>query len=106
MLGQGLPFPADKYDRYRRSSAPVTDADGTISLFEMQADFAATRKALQAGLEALTTEELAAKAPFSPADDENETVGSLIAVLVFHESYHIGQLGVLRRLAGAAGAIK
>ncbi len=47
-----------------------------------------------------------AKAPFSPKDDENETVGSLLAGLAFHEAYHTGQLGILRRVSGADGAVK
>ncbi len=50
---------------------------------EIVADFASTQDALQVGLAALTGEKLVAKAPFSPGNDENETVGSLIAGLVF-----------------------
>ena len=61
---------------------------------------------LQAGLAGLTSDLLAAKAPFSPSQDEKETNGSLLAGLVFHEAYHNGQLGTLRRLSGAAGVIK
>jgi len=33
-------------------------------------------------------------------------VGSLLAALVFHESCHCGQLGVLRRLLGKDSVIK
>ena len=72
----------------------------------MLADFAATDEALQAGLVGLTAESMAAKAPFTPYDNDKETVGSLVAALVFHEGYHTGQLGTLRYLAGAEGAIK
>jgi uncharacterized damage-inducible protein DinB len=106
VLGQELPFEINKYDRYGRGSQPVTKAKGTIPLSEMLADFAATRDGLAAGLAALTRERLAEKAPFSPANNENETVGSLLAGLAFHESYHVGQLGVLRRLAEKDGALK
>ena len=107
VLGQKLPFPANKYDRYKRGSSAMTDEqEGTVPLSEIVVDFASTQDALQVGLAALTTEKLAAKAPFSPGNDENETVGSLMAGLVFHEGYHIGQLGVLRRMAGEEGAIK
>lgn len=106
VLGQEIPFAPDKYDRYKRYSEPVMEATGTVPLSEMLADFAATNEAVQAGVAALTPEVMSAKAPFSPFDDEKETVGSLAAGLVFHESYHIGQLGVLRRVVGAPGAIK
>ncbi len=39
-------------------------------------------------------------------NDEKETIGSLMAGMAFHEAYHCGQLGVLRRMAGAEGIIK
>jgi uncharacterized damage-inducible protein DinB len=106
VLGQESPFEADKYKRYVRGSSPVTKARGTIDLTEIQADFGTTRDALEAGLASLTPERLAEKAPFSPANNESETVGSLLAGLAFHESYHTGQLGVLRRLAGKEGGLK
>jgi hypothetical protein len=106
LLGQKLPFAEDKYARYERGSKPVTDSSGTIPLSVMVADFAATAEGLAAGLGGLTTEMLAAKAPFSPGDNPDETVGSLLAGLAFHEGYHTGQLGILRRLAGKEGIVK
>lgn len=48
----------------------------------------------------LTDERAAQKAPFSPSGNPDETVGSLMGVLVFHETYHVGQVGMMRRLAG------
>lgn len=106
VLGQALPFVADKYDRYRRGTEPIVAGAGTVPLSEMVNDFAATEAALQAGILALTPQVLASKAPFSPGNNDQETVGSLLAGLVFHESYHAGQLGVLRRLAGSPGVVK
>ena len=106
LLGQERPFPADKYARYGRGTDAVTVSKGTVPLGEMLADFAATGDGLKAGLAGLTSERLAEKAPFSPGNNEKETVGSLMVGLAFHESYHCGQLGVLRRMAGAEGIIK
>jgi uncharacterized damage-inducible protein DinB len=106
VLGQALPFAGTKYDRYKRGTEPIFAATGTVSLAEMLTDYAATDAALQAGILALTPQILVSKAPFSPGNNEKETVGSLLAGLVFHESYHAGQLGVLRRLAGSPGVIK
>jgi uncharacterized damage-inducible protein DinB len=106
MLGQECPFDLNKYDRYTRGSEPVSAAsEGAVPLSEMVADFGATEPLLRAGLDALTGELLASDAPFSPGNDPDETVGSLLAGIVFHEAYHAGQLGVLRRLSGAEGAI-
>jgi hypothetical protein len=35
--------------------------------------------------------------------DGGETVGACIRFLAFHEAYHLGQLGLFRRLAGKPG---
>lgn len=35
--------------------------------------------------------------------DGSETVGGALGFLAWHESYHLGQLGLLRRLAGRPG---
>ncbi|MCP4291666.1 MAG: DinB family protein [bacterium] len=110
VLHQELPFEMGKYDRYKRAAEPLTDSDnpdsGILTMDEIQSDFFACKSPLLAGLDALTPEQSAAPAPFSPFDNKEETVGSLLAALLFHESYHIGQLGLLRRLVGADGIIK
>jgi uncharacterized damage-inducible protein DinB len=61
---------------------------------------------VDAGLAALGPEALSARAPFSPSDDPNETVGSLLSTVCWHQAYHAGQTGLLRRAAGRAGAIR
>ena len=53
----------------------------------------------------VTDEALAAEAPFSPTDNPDETIGSLLAGLSFHEAYHAGQIGLLRRIVGKQGAL-
>ena len=106
VLGQEVPFDDSRYDRYQRGSDPVTGSENTVSLAEMRSDFAATADGLAAGLNALTVDYLALKAPFSPGGRQDETMATLLPGLVFHESYHIGQLGVLRRWAGKEGAIR
>lgn len=105
LLGGEAPFDEAKYERYRRGSDPVTGAEGTVRLSEMAEDFTATRKPFFAAVRGADAELLGRPAPFSPLDDPEETIGSLVAGLLFHESYHIGQLGVLRRLAGRNGVI-
>lgn len=106
LLGQEAPFSAEKYDRYQRMSDPVTDGEDTVPLTQMVGDFAATKDALFFGLKNLDPVAMDQPAPYSPSGNPNETIGSLIAGLLFHESYHIGQLGILRRLAGSEGAIR
>ena len=100
------PFASNKYLRYERNSGPVSEPEGTVPLAEMINDFADTGKPLQAGLESLTDEFLAREAPAFPGGDSRDNMGALMTGLVFHEAYHAGQLGVLRRVSGQEGAIK
>ncbi len=58
-----------------------------------------------AGLAGLTSKALDAPAPPSPNNDPGETVRPLLALVFFHQAYHAGQTGILRRIAGKAGAI-
>jgi uncharacterized damage-inducible protein DinB len=56
-------------------------------------------------LRKFSEEELAAKAPFGSPAGPDASLGDALAAMAFHEAYHVGQLGVLRRLAGKTGAI-
>jgi uncharacterized damage-inducible protein DinB len=60
---------------------------------------------IDVGLADLTSEALDAPAPASPNNDPDETVRSLLALVSFHQAYHAGQTGLLRRIAGKDGAI-
>jgi uncharacterized damage-inducible protein DinB len=42
----------------------------------------------------------------SPTGNPNESLGSLLATVMFHQAYHAGQLGILRRIVGKPGAIR
>ena len=90
---------------YARSAEPLTDASKATPFDQLTAGFAKDQDDIVAAMAALTPEQLAAKAPFSPLNNPEETVGTLLAGLVFHEAYHIGQTGVLRRIAGHAGVL-
>lgn len=105
MLGAEMPFARDKYKRYERGSGSMDGPEDTIPLSEMTGDLAATAEPLEAALDGLTEEFLAREAPFKPTGKEDETMGSLLAALAFHEAYHAGQLGLLRRIGGRDGAI-
>jgi len=91
-------------DRYKRGSQPVRSADeAAASLAEMRAAFAASQEKLVHGLKALSEADLA-----EPAElfGSTKTRAEQIAFLQFHESYHVGQVGIMRRLVGKPGAIK
>lgn len=88
--------------RYDRGSEPITNAEGTVSLEKMLTDLEGSQASILRGLDRLTADKLSAKAP----SGSDESAGSALAGLIFHESYHAGQVGLLRRVIGKEGAIK
>jgi|ERR1044071_4498102 uncharacterized damage-inducible protein DinB len=89
---------------YRRGSGSANDAE-YLPFDQLLSAFHTTQERILAGIAMLTDEELAAPAPFSPGGGP-ETLGSLLTKSTIHEGYHLGQIGILRRVAGKAGAIK
>jgi hypothetical protein len=76
-----------------------------LPLDELKRRFDALRPALDAALQRTSPQQLSAGAPFSPTGNPNETIGTLLASIAFHEAYHLGQTGLSRRLLGKAGAL-
>ena len=67
------------------------------------ASFHAAQAAVAGGWEAVTEADLAK--PFGRTlPDGSDTVGDAIRFFAWHEAYHLGQLGLLRRLAGKPGS--
>lgn len=105
LLGQKPVIETSALQRYDRGSRPMTDATEARELQEMMNAWDETAQRIDNGLTGLTPEALDAPAPFSPTGDPNETVRSLLTLLFFHQAYHAGQTGMLRRIAGKDGAI-
>ena len=105
-LGRETIWTDEQAEPYRRGSDALTDASDATPLDNLLADFRVSQEKLLAALDTLSAEELEAKAPFSPSNNEKETLGSLLATIAFHEAYHSGQTGLLRRIAGKEGTIK
>ncbi|MCI0489736.1 MAG: DinB family protein [Blastocatellia bacterium] len=84
---------------YKRGSAPIKDGSRALLLEKLLADLDLSQELIVAGLKEASEEDLMAPAG-------TETVGRQLALLHFHEAYHAGQIGLLRRLAGKEGAIK
>ena len=68
------------------------------------ADIHERGKDITARLTSMTDEEADAELP-RPSPDGGTTVADRARFFQFHEAYHIGQLGLYRRLAGRDGAI-
>jgi uncharacterized damage-inducible protein DinB len=77
-----------------------------VPLEELREALTTSHERVVAGLGRADDALLDGKAPFSPGNNPNETLRSLLEKIVVHESYHIGQLGALRRVAGKQGAIR
>lgn len=79
---------------YRRGAPPITaDAEHVHKLETMIEELDRTQEILLEKLNEISEEQLA-----EPVGDE--TFGILIAGYQSHEAYHVGQLAVLRRIAG------
>jgi uncharacterized damage-inducible protein DinB len=105
LLGQKPVIEASALQRYDRGSSPITDAAEARELSELMNAWDETAERIDAGLLSLTSETLDAPAPFSPNNDPKETVRSLLTLIFFHQAYHAGQTGLLRRIVGKEGAI-
>ena len=88
---------------YKRGSEPIRDGSHALPLEKLVSDLERSQERLVAGLAKVSEPELRAPAPDKSAA---ETVGETLFVLQFHEAYHAGQTGLLRRMAGHEGAIK
>lgn len=106
LLGQKPVMGEETLRRYDRGSAELRDSGEALSLPMLLEAWDEGSKRLQAGLASLPAERLEEKAPFSPRNNPEETLRSLLTILLFHQAYHTGQTGLLRRMAGKEGAMK
>ncbi len=68
-----------------------------MPLSELLADWDASQEAMLEGVRAMTANDLAAKVPWGEGEISK---AEALAFYVFHEAYHVGQTGLLRRIAG------
>lgn len=105
LLGQEPVISERRLKPYARHSSPLKDRAEALPLEELLAAFDKTSERVDAGLKSLEAKKLDEPAPFSPTKNPKETVRSLLADISFHQAYHSGQTGLLRRIAGKPGAI-
>ena len=106
LIGQEPVKPKEQLKQYARGSAALDQGSRTAMDFEaLKASWSEAVKRIDAGLAKLSPAQLDSKVPVSPTNNPNETVRSLMTTLMFHQAYHAGQTGILRRIAGKKGAI-
>lgn len=106
MMGQEPVMEEEVLKRYDRGAPPIRDAAEALELQDLLAAFDKATERVDAGLAAISPEALDQKVPDSPSGNPNETVRSLLSTICFHQAYHAGQTGILRRIAGKEGAIR
>ena len=98
LLGEQPVWDAEEGANYKRGSSQIP-ASSAKPFPEILSALDRSQERLVAGLSRVTNEELGS------ADVKGSLAGKL-AGLQFHEAYHSGQLGLLRRIAGKKGAIQ
>lgn len=107
LFGQQPVLDERTIQRYKRGSDAITDPNDARRFEELMTAWDETVKRIDAGLTGLTPEALDRPAPQGGGPTEpGDKVRETISVLMFHQGYHAGQTGLLRRLVGKSGAIK
>ena len=84
---------------FGRGAAPGAATDGFPPVEELLTDVHASGEIVSELFPTMTDE--AARAPAAqPMPDGSDTVAGMLHFLHFHETYHLGQLGLLRRMNG------
>jgi hypothetical protein len=101
LLGLDRAWPAalGASDAYHRGSTGFA-ANRAVPLGELRDALGRSQAVVLPELERVTPDRLLERAT------ETMTVGERLAFMGFHESYHVGQVGALRRAIGKPGAIK
>jgi uncharacterized damage-inducible protein DinB len=90
----------DECAPYDRHAAPLADPVQAKPLAELWRAFDLTQARLLEAAGRLTAAELSEPLPPDAPPSPAKTRGELLAVLAFHDAYHVGQTGLIRRLLG------
>ncbi len=106
-LAGGSPIlTGDAVTPYRRGSAPIHAGDKVLDLGTLRGYLADSQQQLIPALAEVSEETLALPVPEQLRRPPlTGSIDAALTRLAFHEMYHNGQIGLLRRLAGKAGAI-
>ena len=96
LLGEEPQFTSEEVARYERGSDPAVEVETAVHSQRLLAAVQSSQSSIEAALNSIDPEALAAI-----YDAENNlTVADRIDGLYWHETYHTGQLEILRQLAG------
>jgi len=92
ILGEEQVWDSEKFSCYNRGEIPLERKDEFISFDELKSYLKQSQDRLESKLNTMES--------FNPEQIKD------ISTLCFHEIYHSGQLGYIRRVLGKSGAVK
>ena len=102
LLGESPIWDEGEVSRYERGSEAITEGERALPLERLLEDLDRSQERIAAALERTTPEELATVVPYRGSQRPQ---GQALASQHWHETYHTGQLELLRQLAGTDDAI-
>jgi hypothetical protein len=105
-MGQKPLYPIEDFDPYDDRTGVSFSRERALPFDELKRRFKALQEPLVKAIGGMSSASLSAPPERKMTGAPDETVGSQLATFVFHESYHVGQTGLLRRLAGKPGVVK
>ena len=105
-LGEEPVWDEARTEVYKRGTDPLSEGAEAADFGDISAAYSTAHERVMRGIGNLAAERWAEPAPYSPGNNPEETLGTLLHLIAFHQAYHVGQLGLGRRLLGKTGAIK
>ncbi|MFI5370876.1 MAG: metalloregulator ArsR/SmtB family transcription factor [Candidatus Eisenbacteria bacterium] len=106
LIGAEPVLPAELGKRFTRPAAALTDPGDQRPLADWIADLDRSQERIAVAVSAFPTDRLAEPFDGARLPGRPTTLAEALAFFHFHESYHVGQVGLLRRLVGRGGAIR
>ena len=105
-MGGKSPYAMEDFAPYDDRTGVTFSREKALPFDELRRRFKAMQEPLVRAIKSMPAEVLGMKPPKPMTGQPDETIGSNLATFVFHELYHLGQTGVLRRVAGKPGVVK
>ena len=102
LLGEPPVWREEDEARYKTGSEPITGDEHALPLKQLLTGLDRSQERIGEALTRTSPEELAAMIPFRGSE---RSLGQALDGLHWHETYHLGQLELLRQLAGTDDAI-
>ncbi len=91
-------------DRFARYSERLEETETPVEMGTLTRLFEESQQVIESAIDGMDDRGLDSALP-EPGPLGAKTVGELASAIQFHEAYHIGQIGLLRRIAGLPPAI-